>query len=131
MEALHIVKEKISICNINMLLIIRHFIKKLDVVIIMYAEVKNLVFTSIIILLLGLVTEGIFRKVGVTSVTPSGFPYVDQVTPTVTIAVFGNGCSSSMAEEIGRIAAVLSLSGSWDSEIPRALFEMVLKEKSG
>ena len=64
----------------------------------------------------------------VTCESPTKFPYIDQITPTVTIAVVGNGYGAATAEEIGRLAAVLSLNGTWDSEIPADLFKIVLKE---
>lgn len=67
----------------------------------------------------------------VTCETPTGLPYIDKVTPTVTLAVAGNGWGATTAEEIGRLAAYLSLTGSWDSEIPKALFEIVIKKKTG
>lgn len=69
-----------------------------------------------------------YRKICVTCETPTGFPYIDQVTPTVTLAAVGNGWGATYAEEIGRIAATLSLTGIWDSELPKSLFEIVPKE---
>lgn len=76
----------------------------------------------------GLKSDGLFRKICVTAETPSGFPYVDQVSPTVTIAVAGCGWGVTCGEEIGRLAANLSLTGSWDSEVPKTLFEIIPKE---
>ena len=91
---------------------------------------RKILFDSFKTLILGLVTDGLFRKVCVTCETPTGFPYIDQITPTVTIAVVGNGWGATTSEEIGRLASVLSLNGSWDSEIPKDLFEIVLKEET-
>lgn len=87
--------------------------------------------SSLFFFLLGLVTDGLFRKVCVTCETPTGLPYIDKVTPTVTLAVAGNGWGATTAEEIGRLASCLSLTGSWDSEIPKALFEIVIKKNTG
>lgn len=87
--------------------------------------------SSLFFFLIGLVTDGIFRKVCVTCETPTGFPYIDRITPTVTLAVAGNGWGATTAEEIGRLAACLSLTGFWDSKIPKALFEIVVKEDTG
>ncbi|GBN25845.1 hypothetical protein AVEN_58858-1 [Araneus ventricosus] len=71
--------------------------------------------------------EGVSSKTCLTSHNETGLPYIDHVTPTVTVAVVGNGVGAAICDEVGRIAAELSTSGEWDSELPRNLFEAVLE----
>ncbi|GBO35847.1 hypothetical protein AVEN_10320-1 [Araneus ventricosus] len=56
-------------------------------------------------------------------ISPSGLPYIDRVSPTVTVAVAGNGKGAKFSDEVGRIAAHLCLTGRWDSELSQGLFE--------
>ncbi|GBO35846.1 hypothetical protein AVEN_10319-1, partial [Araneus ventricosus] len=71
--------------------------------------------------------EGVSSKTCLTSHNETGLPYIDRVTPTVTVAVVGNGVGAAICDEVGRIAAELSTSGEWDSDLPRNLFEAVLE----
>ncbi|XP_054713485.1 uncharacterized protein LOC129222948 [Uloborus diversus] len=72
--------------------------------------------------------ESISSMTCVTTETPSGLPYIDRVTPTVTVAVAGNGVGAKLSEEVGRIAATLSLTGRWDSELERSQFKIIKDE---
>lgn len=61
----------------------------------------------------------------VTCYNKSGQPYIDRVSPTVTVAVVGNGEGAKYSDEIGRIAAALSLTGKWESELPKSHFQAI------
>ncbi|CAL1281696.1 unnamed protein product [Larinioides sclopetarius] len=71
--------------------------------------------------------EAVSSKTCLTCHNETGLPYIDRVTPTVTVAVVGNGVGAMTSDEVGRIAAELSLNGKWDSELPKNLFEAVLE----
>ncbi|XP_023227105.1 uncharacterized protein LOC111627714 [Centruroides sculpturatus] len=58
----------------------------------------------------------------VTTHTPSKLPYIDRVTPILTVAIAGNGKGAKMSDELGRITANLAVKGEWNSEIPHSLF---------
>ncbi|KAF8795754.1 Monomeric sarcosine oxidase like protein [Argiope bruennichi] len=77
----------------------------------------------IIDLIPGLNFNSLSRRTCVTCNTPSGLPYIDRVSPTVTVAVAGNGKGAKFSDEVGRIAAHFSLTGKWDSELSQGLFE--------
>ncbi|KFM83517.1 hypothetical protein X975_07038, partial [Stegodyphus mimosarum] len=64
----------------------------------------------------------------VTCDSPSGLPYIDRVTPTVTVAVVGNGKGAKFSDEVGRIAAHLSVTGKWDSELMQSQFKAIFAE---
>ncbi|KAG8182835.1 hypothetical protein JTE90_000442 [Oedothorax gibbosus] len=57
----------------------------------------------------------------------SGLPYIDKISPTVTVACAGNGKGAKFSDEVGRIAAKLSLTGEWDSEIPKEKFKVIFQ----
>ncbi|GFT31236.1 peroxisomal sarcosine oxidase [Nephila pilipes] len=67
-------------------------------------------------------------KTCITCDSPSRLPYIDRITPTVTVAVVGNGLGATTCDEVGRIAACLSITGKWDSELTKSLFEIILEE---
>jgi len=46
-------------------------------------------------------------------------PYIDQVLPDLVICGAGCGHGAMSSDEIGRVAAVLGLSGRWDSDVDR------------
>ncbi|XP_055948441.1 uncharacterized protein LOC129981570 [Argiope bruennichi] len=71
--------------------------------------------------------EQVGSKTCLTCHNSTGLPYVDCVTPTISIAAVGNGCGAVICDEIGRIAAELSTSGKWVSELPKSLFEARLE----
>ncbi|XP_055948027.1 uncharacterized protein LOC129981280 [Argiope bruennichi] len=73
----------------------------------------------------GLKVEEVKGKTCVTCDSPSDLPYIDRVSPTVTVAVVGNGRGATICDEVGRIAADLSLTGKWNSELPQKLFEAI------
>ncbi|CAL1281693.1 unnamed protein product [Larinioides sclopetarius] len=75
----------------------------------------------------GLKYIGMKKHTCATCKTPSGLPYIDRVTPTVTVAVAGNGKGAKFSDEVGRIAAHLCLAGKWDSEVSQGLFEAVFQ----
>ncbi|XP_035230948.1 uncharacterized protein LOC118202848 isoform X2 [Stegodyphus dumicola] len=76
----------------------------------------------------GLEVEGLSSMTCVTCESPSGLPYIDQVSPTVTVAVVGNGKGAKFSDEVGRIAAHLSITGKWDSELAKSQFKVILAE---
>ncbi|GIY85392.1 DAO domain-containing protein [Caerostris extrusa] len=73
----------------------------------------------------GLKVDEIKGMTCVTCGNPSDLPYIDGVSATVTVAVVGNGRGATICDEVGRIAAQLSLTGHWDSELPKKLFEAI------
>lgn len=73
----------------------------------------------------GLNFEKVTDMTCVTSYSPSGQPYIDRVSPTVTVAAVANGKGAKFSDEVGRIAATLSLTGRWDSELSKSHFEAV------
>ena len=53
----------------------------------------------------------------------SGFPLVHEVVPRRVVVAGGcGGAAAKSCDEIGRLAAVLTARGSWDSSLPAALF---------
>jgi sarcosine oxidase len=53
----------------------------------------------------------------------SGFPLVHEVVPRRVVVASGcGGAAAKSCDEIGRLAAVLTARGTWDSELPVALF---------
>lgn len=66
-------------------------------------------------------------KTCVTSHTPSALPYIDRITPVLTVAIAGNGKGAKMSDELGRIAAYLCIKGEWNSPLPRSLFSFQWK----
>ncbi|GBN27120.1 hypothetical protein AVEN_224320-1 [Araneus ventricosus] len=73
----------------------------------------------------GLKVEEVTGKTCITCDSPSALPYIDRISPTVTVAVVGNGGGATICDEVGRIAAELSLTGKWNSELPPKLFEAI------
>ncbi|XP_035230949.1 uncharacterized protein LOC118202849 [Stegodyphus dumicola] len=87
------------------------------------------VYSKLLIEMLpGLEVESISSSTCVTCDSPSGLPYIDRVTPTVTVAVVGNGKGAKMSDEVGRIAAHLSVTGKWDSELMQSQFKAIFAE---
>ncbi|XP_035210047.1 uncharacterized protein LOC118184482 [Stegodyphus dumicola] len=87
------------------------------------------VYSKLLIEMLpGLEVEGISSMTCVTCHSPSGLPYIDRVTPTVTVAVVGNGKGAKFSDEVGRIAAHLSVTGKWDSELMQSQFKAIFAE---
>ncbi|GFV43054.1 peroxisomal sarcosine oxidase [Trichonephila clavipes] len=76
----------------------------------------------------GLKFTEISRMTCVTCYTPTDLPYIDRVSPTVTIALSGNGKGAKFSDEVGRIAAHLSLTGQWDSELPQNHFRAIFQK---
>ncbi|GFQ72146.1 DAO domain-containing protein [Trichonephila clavata] len=76
----------------------------------------------------GLKFTDVSRMTCVTCYTPTDLPYIDRVSPTVTIAISGNGKGAKFSDEVGRIAAHLSLTGQWDSELPQNHFRAIFQE---
>ncbi|KFM80511.1 Peroxisomal sarcosine oxidase, partial [Stegodyphus mimosarum] len=76
----------------------------------------------------GLDFEDISSMTCVTCENPSGLPYIDQIRPTVTVAVVGNGKGAKFSDEVGRIAAHLSMTGKWDSELAKSQFKVIFAE---
>jgi sarcosine oxidase len=53
----------------------------------------------------------------------SGFPLVHEVVPQCVVVASGcAGAAAKSCDEIGRLAAVLTAHGTWDSSLPQALF---------
>lgn len=66
----------------------------------------------------------------VTTHTPSKFPYIDRITPILTVAIAGNGRAAKMSDELGRLAASLAVKAEWNSDVPRSLFSIQWKHAS-
>ncbi|MDG2428222.1 MAG: FAD-dependent oxidoreductase [Acidimicrobiales bacterium] len=58
----------------------------------------------------------------VTTYTPSGHPFVDQLTDRTYCAIGGNGYAAKCAPALGGLAAGLMLEWSWPTEVDRELF---------
>lgn len=43
----------------------------------------------------------------------------------MTVAAVANGRGAKFSDEVGRIAATLSLTGKWDSELPKGNFQVI------
>ncbi|GFT31238.1 peroxisomal sarcosine oxidase [Nephila pilipes] len=71
--------------------------------------------------------EEISSKTCLTCHNETCLPYIDRITPTFSIAVVGNGVGASISDEVGRIAAELSISGKWDSSLPKSIFQAIFK----
>jgi glycine/D-amino acid oxidase-like deaminating enzyme len=52
----------------------------------------------------------------------SGFPIIREVAPNVVVATGCGGAAAKSCDEIGRLAAVLSTHGRWDSALDASLF---------
>lgn len=64
----------------------------------------------------------------VTCDSPTEQPYIDRVSPTVTVAAVGNGRGAKISDEIGRLAANLSVYGRWDSKLNQSHFKIMSNE---
>lgn len=53
----------------------------------------------------------------------SGFPMIREVSPNVVVATGCAGGAAKSCDEIGRIAAVLTMQGRWDSSLDQSLFQ--------
>ncbi|GFY59235.1 peroxisomal sarcosine oxidase [Trichonephila inaurata madagascariensis] len=67
-------------------------------------------------------------KTRITCDSPTRLPYIDRITPTVAVAAVGNGLGATICDEVGRLAACLSVTGKWDSELPKSLFEIIFEK---
>ncbi|XP_077989548.1 N-methyl-L-tryptophan oxidase-like [Glandiceps talaboti] len=56
--------------------------------------------------------------------TPTLLPYCDTLTPTLGVAIGGNGVGAKVADEIGRMAARMVIAGCWDHDLPRDNFRV-------
>lgn len=63
----------------------------------------------------------------VTVNTPTRLPYIDTVTPQLTVALGDNGYSAKCCDELGRLAARLALTGKWEDDLPKEAFRAVVK----
>jgi sarcosine oxidase len=53
----------------------------------------------------------------------SGFPLIHEVVPRRVVVASGcGGAAAKSCDEIGRLAAVLTAHGTWDSALPETLF---------
>nr|XP_042910791.1 uncharacterized protein LOC107450458 [Parasteatoda tepidariorum] len=76
----------------------------------------------------GLRYDSITSRTCVNCHTPTGLPYIDRINPTLTVAVAGNGKAAKFSDEVGRLAAKLSTTGEWDSELEQIRFRAVFQE---
>lgn len=76
----------------------------------------------------GLKFTDVSRMTCVTCYTPTDLPYIDRISPTVTIAISGNGKGAKFSDEVGRIAAHLSVTGQWDSELNQNHFRAIFQK---
>ncbi|KAL5005301.1 hypothetical protein ScPMuIL_018757 [Solemya velum] len=56
--------------------------------------------------------------------TPTHHPYIDMVTSSLGVAIGGNGWAAKSCDEIGRIAADMIITSSWNYDIPRDIFRI-------
>ena len=77
----------------------------------------------------GIAFESFHSDACVTMVTPTGYPYIDQIHDNLGVAIGGNGTSERVCDEIGFIAANMMMSSSWNYEIPKEKFRKVFEEK--
>ncbi|XP_062590976.1 uncharacterized protein LOC134252499 [Saccostrea cucullata] len=59
-----------------------------------------------------------------TMVTPGKQPYIDLISPTLAVALGGNGYAAKSSDEIGKIAADLIMSSKWTYDIPKENFKV-------
>lgn len=59
--------------------------------------------------------------------TASHFPYIDMIDDRIGIVVGGNGKAAKSSDEIGRLAAGMIASGTWESAIPESVFAAKLR----
>nr|XP_015921713.1 uncharacterized protein LOC107450437 [Parasteatoda tepidariorum] len=71
----------------------------------------------------GLKSEEVTSSTCVNCYTPSGLPYIDRITPTLTVAIAGNGKGAKFSDEVGRLAAKLCIDGLWDSRVSQSRFK--------
>jgi sarcosine oxidase len=63
------------------------------------------------------------------TVTPSGYPFIDLIEDgRIAIAVGGNGQAAKSADEIGRLAAELTLTGAWQDDLPAHVFAAAFRD---
>ena len=61
----------------------------------------------------------------VTSNTPRKLaPFIGEIRPGLVLTAGGCGYAAKSSDEIGRLAAVLSINGEWDSELPQKDFQI-------
>ncbi|XP_019631121.1 PREDICTED: uncharacterized protein LOC109475024 [Branchiostoma belcheri] len=65
----------------------------------------------------------------VTVKTPTEQLYVAMVTPSLGVALGGNGWAAKSCDEIGRMAAKMILKGQWDHDLPGDRFRVRWAEK--
>ena len=71
-------------------------------------------------LLPGLSVNRVTGAACVTAKTPDKVaPYIDEAAPGLYVAAGGCGYAAKSCDEIGRVAAVLAVEQSWDSNLPR------------
>lgn len=64
----------------------------------------------------------------VTSNTPQKLaPFIEEIHSGLILAAGGCGYAAKSSDEIGRLAAVLSTTGKWDSDLPKEDFQVVWK----
>ena len=54
--------------------------------------------------------------------TTSHFPYIDMVDDRIGMVVGGNGKAAKSSDEIGKLAAGMIATGSWESSMPESVF---------
>ncbi|XP_071486153.1 monomeric sarcosine oxidase-like [Diadema antillarum] len=60
--------------------------------------------------------------------TPTDRYYCDMVTPTLGVVVGGNGSGAIVADEVGRMGALMIAKGSWDHDLPAEFFKVKYKD---
>ncbi|XP_042912375.1 uncharacterized protein [Parasteatoda tepidariorum] len=71
--------------------------------------------------------EEMLPKTCVTCSNPSELPYIDNISPNIIVAAVGNGSGVMMCEEIGSIAAELSVESTWNSKLSKSLFRAIFR----
>ncbi|CAH1255479.1 PIPOX [Branchiostoma lanceolatum] len=97
-------------------------------------EAVSVMTSELLELVTGVKPISVHGDACVTVKTPTEQLYVDMVTPSLGVALGGNGWAAKSCDEIGRMAAKMILKGQWDYDLPRDQFrvrwaEIQLKSK--
>lgn len=66
----------------------------------------------------------------VTMVTPTGRPYIQKIHDQLGVAIGGNGHASKCCDEIGKIAADMMTSSTWNYQLPQKAFEVIFENEN-
>ncbi|CAH1255478.1 PIPOX [Branchiostoma lanceolatum] len=87
-------------------------------------EAVSVMSAALLELVTGVKPISVHGDACVTVKTPTQQLYVDMVTPSLGVALGGNGWAAKSCDEIGRMAAKMILKGQWDYDLPRDQFRV-------